>query len=221
MTSAQPFPPRPVRFSPVLTALAAVLAGFGLGTLALGLARPVPDTAALPPPAAPPPGAGPAEAAPREPGTGTRPWPAAFGEPPPPAPAQAEPEQAPPPRDTSPPPEPDPDYRLRGIITDSEGGWVLAEGPMGIELVRLGDRFSGGERVTEITRQGVVLESFGELFLIEFEDEVQNGSSARPRTGEQRRLDGDDTFDDGDFDEHPRVPITDAVPRNADALRTP
>ncbi|MCC5986052.1 MAG: hypothetical protein JJT95_00105 [Pararhodobacter sp.] len=221
MTSAQPFPPRPVRYSPALTALAAVLAGFGLGTLALGLARPVPEAAVLPPPAASPPGASPTEAAPRDAGPGTRPWPAAFGEPPPPAPPEAEPEEVPPPRDSPPPPEPDPDYRLRGIITDAEGGWVLAEGPMGIELVRLGDRLSGGERVTEITRQGVVLESFGELFLIEFDDHEENGVGVGPRAGSRQRLNEDEAFDDGDHNDRPRVPITDAVPRSTDAPRTP
>lgn len=203
VTSVQPSPPLRARPGLALTALAAVLAGFGLGTLALGLARPVPEVSVLPAPAAP--DADLAEAPP-EAGPATPPWPAAFGEPPPPAPAPAEPEAPPPPRETRPPPEPEPEYSLRGIITDPDGGWVLAEGPMGVELVRLGGWLSGGERVTEITRHGVVLEIGGEYFLIEFEEDDEGGFGSRPGPARHNARGFDDEFDEGDHDDRPRRP---------------
>lgn len=167
VTLVQPSPPTPpIRASAALTALASVLAGFGLGTLALGLARPVPGVAALPAPEL------------RAHDTGARapdtertpaPWPEAFGEPPGAAPSPP-PEAPRTGRRQRPEPPPEPAYTLRGIVIDPDGGWVLAEGPEGIELVRHGGQLSGGERVIEITRRAVVLESRGESRRIEFDE---------------------------------------------------
>ncbi len=183
MTSLQPSPQpspgsrapaRAGRASLVLSALAAVLAGFGLGTLALSLTRPVPEIALLPPVALSAPIEAEAEA---EPAAGPdRPWPHAFGTPVVAAPDEPEPEPAAaPPPPEAPPPPPAPAYTLRGTITDGAGGWVLADGPDGIELVRLGRRLSGGELVIDISAEGVVLERDGRLYDIDFEPETLEG----------------------------------------------
>lgn len=180
MTSLQPspqpspgsrVPARAARASLVLSALAAVLAGFGLGTLALSLTRPVPEIALLPPVALSAPIEAEAEAEPT-PGP-ERPWPHAFGPPVVAVPDEPEPAAPPPPPETPPPPAPA--YTLRGTITDGAGGWVLADGPDGIELVRLGRRLSGGELVIDISAEGMVLERDGRLYDIGFEPETLEG----------------------------------------------
>lgn len=196
-----------------LTLLAAVLTGFGLGTLALGLAHPVPEVAELPPPEATAQG----QVATLETDGTSPPWPEAFGAPPPDAPPLPEPEDEPEPTEEAPPPDPEPDYILRGVVTDPEGGWVLLEGSQGIELARMGEQLSGGEWVTEITRDAVILEYAGEDFLIEFEARASTTQAERDaRT--QRHLDearddravweesdpdswhDDDYYDDYDYD---------------------
>ena len=147
-----------------------MLAGFGLGTLALSLTRPVPEVTLLPPPEA----TAQAEADP-DPAPGpARPWPDAFGTRV--AAAPEEPDPAPPPPPPAAPEPAAPAYTLRGTVTDGAGGWVLADGPEGIELVRLGSRLSGGERVVDITAEGVLLERNGRLYDIVFDPETTTGT---------------------------------------------
>ena len=51
----------------------------------------------------------------------------------------------------------EPDYSLRGIILDADGGWALLADAGRIEIVRRGERLSGGEILLEIRSDSVLL----------------------------------------------------------------
>lgn len=196
-----------------------VIAGFGLGALALSLLLPAPVAAPLPPPAE--------NHAPRPEGSDTpeaRSWPAAFGTPPtsaPPAVApQPQPEEVYEDPDEEHLPYTDHDYRLRGMVApagepgDAQewGGWALIESEIGIEVVRVGSELSGGETIIEITHHGVILQGFGPEFLLSFseDDSYDDVGGYSPHslsvgsvmaTHDDHDDDFDNDIDEDDFDD--------------------
>lgn len=190
--------------APILALLAGgVVAGFGLGALALAVVLPAPEVSPLAPPAAPDVMHLHVDAAPS-----SRSWPAAFGSPPPPqVPVQVE---WTPPDDLEEPPDEDDDYlpytdhdyRLRGMVAhtaDAEqgSGWALIESEIGIEVVRVGSELSGGETIVEITPHGVILQGFGAEFLLSFSDDDDYDDG-----GDFNQYDGRGGYDENTTDDH-------------------
>lgn len=151
---------------------AVVIAGFGLGLLALALALPARDAALLPPPDAVVPlvqtGADGGTIS-----TTVAAWAPLFGEPAP------EPVAAPP----LPEPEPEPEpfdgapyfdtsaYVLRGLAFEIDGGWALLETDGETSVIREGSNLPGGEEVTLIAEDGVEISIDGEAYFIGFDGE--------------------------------------------------
>ncbi|KPQ07395.1 MAG: Type IV pilus biogenesis [Rhodobacteraceae bacterium HLUCCA12] len=155
------------RAHPLALLAGGLVAGFGLASLALALLLPAPQAAPLAP--------APSGQAQQDPQAQVpEPWPAAFGVEPAPETPAAEPQvEAPAPEDEEDDYQPYDysDYSLRGMVTQPEGGWALVESTQGVEVVRVGSQLSGGERVVEITPDGVVLQGFGPAYLLSFSDD--------------------------------------------------
>lgn len=159
---------------------AAVVAGFGLGLLALGFVRPTSQVALPPLPSAQPQIAGNDAADVQSPRTVHPIWGAAFGEPTPVAtPQPPEPEPIQQPEFDEPDSYDTSMYVLRGLVQDENGGWGLLETDIGSMVVRPGDILEGGEEVLQITAEGIEIGIFDEVYLIGFDDDAER-SLAEP-----------------------------------------
>ena len=170
-TPARVTTPPTVRPSALLLFFAAAVAGCGLGLAALAVLAPAPQATPLPP----------VEAASLTPGTvadmapARQSWAALFGTPPVAAPVASAP---PPQRSVEPAYDPADDfddsaYVLRGLAmadgtTDS---FALIETPEGVMMLRIGDLLPDGYTVEDITEEGVVIDLFGDPYLIGFSDD--------------------------------------------------
>ncbi len=177
--------------APALALLpAGIVAGFGLGLVALALLAPAPDipplpaisdVASTPAPGVAGPGLDP------EPETGWAPLFGTLPETPVETPVAAEPEPV------APPPDPRESVdlstiRLRGlIVNDAEGdAFALVEGRNGIEIFRQGDILPDGFEILAVTRDGLVIDVFGEQAIIDFAEnagpvDVSRYEEPRPR----------------------------------------
>lgn len=79
--------------------------------------------------------------------------------------------------DAPPPPEPAPEvtivnynYTLKGLFANATNSWAIVSDPGGEYLLRQGDELPGGALVSEITEEGVWLETAQGRELIAFEE---------------------------------------------------
>ncbi|MCC5970471.1 MAG: hypothetical protein JJU15_10995 [Pararhodobacter sp.] len=192
------------RAHPLALLAGGVIAGFGLGVLGLAQLLPVPDAAPiLPLPEARVALSSPAAA------PAARNWPAAFGTAPEPMREAPEPVVLEAPDDVDDDDDDDDylpydyaDYRLRGMVSEPEGGWALIESERGVEVVRVGSELSGGEMVVEITDDGVLLQGFRAAFLLSFSDTSgfgeEDGWEEEEGWGDDDGWGGDDGWEESD-----------------------
>ncbi|WP_127105276.1 hypothetical protein [Pararhodobacter zhoushanensis] len=211
VTTALPHSPT-ARPSALLLFCASVVAGCGLGLAALALLAPTPQAAPLPPIAAVTQPAGTAtDMAPAR-----QSWAALFGTPPTAAPVA---EAPPAPRVPEPAYDPADDfddsaYVLRGLAM-SDGtseSFALLETPEGVMMLHVGDLLPDGYAVDDITEEGVVIDLYGEPYLIGFAEDstpvnadAYDGSMGADYEGPTRRRPIDaDRYRDGPVPASPR-----------------
>lgn len=111
-------------------------------------------------------------------------WPALFGTVAPEAMSAPEPDLPPDPEDYSvadysdDDPIFDPDrYVLRGLVLQDGAGWAMVETDGQVSIIRVGDILADGEEVLALTEQGMELDFYGDLVVVEL---AQASSSPRP-----------------------------------------
>ena len=189
---------------------AGAVAGFGLGLAALALFAPAPDVPPLP--AIADVAAAPAArvADPEQAPVAETGWSPLFGTPPE-APVET-PVAAIPQPEAPPPPDPRDNVdlstiRLRGLIVDDAEGdaFALVEGRNGMEIYRQGDILPDGFEILAVTRDGLVIDVYGEQEIIDFAEnsgtvDVSRFEEPRPRLdrrspGASRSIDLSEPYD--------------------------
>jgi hypothetical protein len=172
--------PPPIRQSALLLLFpASLIAGYGLGLLALAASLPAAVAPALPVPGA----RAVTQPIPGTPGaTQGATWAPLFG--------VAAPLSVP---AAPPPPEPEPvdeppafydtsHYVLRGLVYQVGGGWAFIETDSGVTMIGRGDLLPGGETVTQIFDDGIEISVDGEAYFIGFEEPDGDAPPPDPTT---------------------------------------